>query len=810
MFRVPVLIILAVLGCQAQAQTLLYPGDIALVNLNADGDKNFDVLLLRDIEAGTVIYFTDDAWIDSCQQFRGSEGFLEYTAARDLPAGSVVSCPGKDGGNGFAKLSGSFNPSGSGDNIIVYQGSKEDPFFLYGVGWARGSTVWEYAESSASYRSDKPPGLSLSESTIASLGTDDNYRYKTSSATTGTLNELLVSIADPANWDSDNATPFTPVTQSFTITVSPFHFITTTNPADVPARSPVVITTAITLSNSLTCQSLAIASGGSVEILPDVTLKVYGMITNEAGAEGLVIRSDGTGSGAIIHSVSGVQGTVHRYIGPGQWHFVSSPVSDPGAVDELLGTTGDGLYGIYCYDETGGAWVSAAGTAMDPGRGYNVCYTGEGRTVIFRGTLNDCRLRSWIQVTRGSGSGWNLVGNPFPCSLSWGAADQADAPGWKNQATTLDNKTIWITTGGSGEGTTFVTFNGSSGVGVPDNSTGIIAAGQAFWVRAAADGQIGVGGYAKSGEHGAFKTMRRGDGETLRLGDQETRREEENGRTGEREIGSKKRLPLFHLSTLSPPEKDQETKRLGDYETGRLGEGVYRFILRALSTGLSDQVAVVIDPRAESGLDRFDSEKKIGTGPIPQLYIPVQNIPLVINAIPAPEITSARPTDSLPLTLVLPEPGEYEISITLSLLHSITQNLGVSFSFILEDRLTGARQALSDGQSYAFSAGAGILEGRFILIVSGKEEVIEWKSDRVIEDNFVVVLIGNYLKLIAKDQMDQPANIRLYDSQGKLITLLNAKPQERDWLIEKPTSNSIYFIQIQGVDFNLCFKLFLQ
>jgi len=151
-----------------RGQTVLYPGDIALLTLNSDGLKNFEFISLVDIVSGTTIHFTDDAWIEETNSFRGSEGILTYTASQNIASGSIISCPTKDGGNGFTE-SGSFNPSASGDNIIVYQNSIQNPVFIYGAGWARGSSVWEYSTISSSYKSDIPPGLSADNYTISSL-----------------------------------------------------------------------------------------------------------------------------------------------------------------------------------------------------------------------------------------------------------------------------------------------------------------------------------------------------------------------------------------------------------------------------------------------------------------------------------------------------------------------------------------------------------------------------------------------------------------------------------------------------------------
>ena len=850
MLRNLIILIPALFSVPVVSQTLLYPGDVALVNVNADGDKIFDVLLLKEIAAGTVICFTDDAWMNATQQFRGSEGIMSYTASSGMAAGSVISCPGTAGGNGFVKVSGSFNLSGSGDNIIVFQGSADDPFFLYGTGWARGSTVWEYSESSASYRSDIPPGLSVSDYTIASLGTNDNYCYSSSSVTTGTPDELLSSIATPANWNSDNATAFSAISFGFTITPD---ISTISTPSTLSTLTPhhtsLYLTSSLSITGSVTCQSITIAPGGSLNIQPGGCLRVFGEIDNQRNIHGLTIHSDITGSGSLIHSAPDVPAVVQRYISPDQWHFVSIPVSNPADINSVFATPADHLHGIYYYDETAGEWTSALGLATDPGRGYNVFYSDVGRTITFIGTLNDHRTRSWVPVTRSGGSGWNLIGNPFPCSLNWGTADLADAPGWKNQATALEHKTIYITTGGSGESTTFDTYNGSSGIGVPDNSVGIVAPGQAFWIRAAASDSLGVGCYAKCETTGTFKAKDRGterlrDQGTERLRDQGTERLRDQGTERLRDQGTERPSDLGNgipaeARTVSPqarmPVSPYAHKPSSPYalvplcpdafvssnqvpSAPRLKSGVshtpqaimsiFRFAITSLSTGQSDQIVVTFDDRAECGFDRFDSKKMLSTGNnFLQWYINADENPMVIVALPCTSPTGYTRTNTLPLTVILPDDGYYEITTESSIPDYrdlrfaptsstfSTDNINsVSFSFILEDRLTGVRQLMRPDQPYVFSAGAGVLENRFFLIANGLVDEVEevYRVDRV-EEVEVVYSQGQLNVKSSLDPMHYPANFRLFNDRGQCILSSNLSETDQSFSLPGPVAGINYW-----------------
>ncbi|MDP8204666.1 MAG: hypothetical protein P9L95_09065, partial [Candidatus Tenebribacter mawsonii] len=183
-------------------QTVLSAGDIVLVTVNADDNKNFDFVPLIDLESGTIIKFTDNAWVSANSALNDNEGIITYTASSFVSKGSILSYSGSDG-NGFVK-SGSFNPSGSGDNIIVYQGTEASPSFLYGIGWAKGAS-WSY---SGTNDSDIPSGLSEISNTILNLGTYDNYQYN-GSTSFASPSEFLIAIGDKSNWSGRNEIAYT-------------------------------------------------------------------------------------------------------------------------------------------------------------------------------------------------------------------------------------------------------------------------------------------------------------------------------------------------------------------------------------------------------------------------------------------------------------------------------------------------------------------------------------------------------------------------------------------------------------------------
>ena len=129
MRKLKVMLCFLVFSLGAIGQTLLSPGDLLLVTVNADGSDNFDFVPLADIASGTVINFTDNAWITAGGALNSNEGILVYTASGSVTKGTVVSYPGSTGGE-WASGGGSFTIAAAGDNILVYQGLSSSPDFI--------------------------------------------------------------------------------------------------------------------------------------------------------------------------------------------------------------------------------------------------------------------------------------------------------------------------------------------------------------------------------------------------------------------------------------------------------------------------------------------------------------------------------------------------------------------------------------------------------------------------------------------------------------------------------------------------------
>jgi hypothetical protein len=182
------------------SQSVLAPGDLALLGANCDNPDDFAFLVLVDIVAGSAIKFTDNGW-QAAGSFRSGEGILTFTAATNLDAGTVIVY--SENQLDFSS-SGSFSLSSSGDQILVYQGDETSPQFIYGLN-IEGAAVWQ-SDATNTNSSALPSGLSNGLSAVA-VQEFDNVKYNGSTQFPDPI-QALVTISDPVNWSGDDLNRF--------------------------------------------------------------------------------------------------------------------------------------------------------------------------------------------------------------------------------------------------------------------------------------------------------------------------------------------------------------------------------------------------------------------------------------------------------------------------------------------------------------------------------------------------------------------------------------------------------------------------
>lgn len=273
------------------------------------------------------------------------------------------------------------------------------------------------------------------------------------------------------------------------------------NGLSVENNSTLTVKENKTISVNASSNPLSIESGSKIEINPGVTLTFNGTLSNSAGNSGILLKSDNTGTGNLIHNTQNVAGTVERYLTGSTiykpYHFICSPIKN--APFSNIWTSGD--YNVYYYDETNTdtsrdvGWTRILSGNLTNGKGYAIVSNYADRTLNFAGSLMvPADISSQIAVTytssgNSAADGWNLVGNPYPCAL--------DITEFINDNTSnLDNSYgavyLWDDVDGTiSRQNDYATCNKAGGTpansAAPGNSSntpnGKIAVGQGFFVK---------------------------------------------------------------------------------------------------------------------------------------------------------------------------------------------------------------------------------------------------------------------------------------------------------------------------------------
>ena len=341
----------------------------------------------------------------------------------------------------------------------------------YNVGTSLGSGLVIYNNSGINF---------TDENLSSSTGYDykfysENYSYYSegvtaSASTASDPNNLFRSKAN-GNWNSISSwESSSDNTHWVNATSFPTHFC-----------SSVSISDQITVTAAETGNAVTINSGGLLIISPNHSLTVTESLINSDPSR-LVVQADNSGYGSLALDVNAntTQATVESYISGGRWHFISSPVSD--AQSGMF----TGHY-LQKHNESTNAYtdVTSLSEPLTAMKGFALWGDASGFTTQYVGQLNT--LSQSINLTRsGSGNnyGWNLVGNPYPCSIDWDAVN-----GWTktniNNAIYIENNGGWAT---------YIDNAGANG------GSHFIAPGQGFFVNVTegqSTGTLGMDGNAR-------------------------------------------------------------------------------------------------------------------------------------------------------------------------------------------------------------------------------------------------------------------------------------------------------------------------
>jgi hypothetical protein len=216
------------------AQTTLTAGDIAIVGYKSVNTNQGAIafILLKDIDAGTIIDISNRSWLDDQTGFTGAYGVDDvytWTATNAIPSGtiltlgtgesvtrvtggasSVVGNTVKVGGGTTAGFNLLSNNTSNGDSVLFFQhsGTFAEPTDGASTGWITGIKTgidWsEVKANTANAFCAKPTALTGANLTItfpyiaSPVSTMQNGVYN--GPLLGSASDLRASINNPANW----------------------------------------------------------------------------------------------------------------------------------------------------------------------------------------------------------------------------------------------------------------------------------------------------------------------------------------------------------------------------------------------------------------------------------------------------------------------------------------------------------------------------------------------------------------------------------------------------------------------------------
>ncbi len=189
--------------------SLLSLGDVVFVSYSADED-DFSFVILKDIDAGTSINFTDRGWL-STGGFRPGEGDIQITFCRPYDCGSQFNVfdltqTVKDANNKVAgTISGTpLDLSTSGDQIFVYQGTAptagDESSFITAI---QMNGDWDTGEI-GTIESNKPSVFTDGINSISISPQVDNAYYACTEPGPAEPDETRTLVNNAANWIVDD------------------------------------------------------------------------------------------------------------------------------------------------------------------------------------------------------------------------------------------------------------------------------------------------------------------------------------------------------------------------------------------------------------------------------------------------------------------------------------------------------------------------------------------------------------------------------------------------------------------------------
>ncbi|MFT7231253.1 MAG: hypothetical protein ACI8TA_000459, partial [Cyclobacteriaceae bacterium] len=247
--------------------TTLTQGDLAFVSVNPTVDA-FAVVLLKSIEPGTEILFTDKAWDGTAQ--RSGEGIITFTTTEDISEGDILYFDEPnllvnqeaDGSSAGALVTtfGTFAYNDAGDQVFAYQGDGSSAsHYLSAINTNPGGFISGVPDA----QSSQLPSTLIEGKTAIDLASinDGYYSNATVTSTVSGLRNLING--DPAtNWTTTGG-PFD---------LTDFATVFTIQANVVATTSDFVKASGLSTILSLSTSDFAITTGNTGEGLESITI----------------------------------------------------------------------------------------------------------------------------------------------------------------------------------------------------------------------------------------------------------------------------------------------------------------------------------------------------------------------------------------------------------------------------------------------------------------------------------------------------------------------------------------------------------
>jgi hypothetical protein len=519
-------------------------------------------------------------------------------------------------------------------------------------------------------------------------------------------------------------------------------------PYTMPAEDMVITANWSSKSSIITTKSKSILS--SLTIVPGASLTVDKLFNDSSnGAEAIIVLSDATGTGYLIHNNEDVEATVQRYLSQGKYHYVSSPIVDaPFSMFQTEPVPVEPAYSDFFmwvedYPEPDGpSWVNLnyphypATSTLTVGRGYAVADSENEFTKEFVGEVNVGDIvynGTYTPKTDGppywNNRGYNLVGNPYPAALDADAFIDAndqttynihglyfwdEAPNYEGNR---NDYAVYTEAGGTG--------TVSSTLGSGNVPTGYIAPGQGFMAQVISDPMN-----ANADVDIVFNNSMRVTDETY-----------------------------FY-------KKSSDKDRIWLNVTGP--EGDFNQILVAFMEG------------AEEGFDRTDAQKIRGNNKL-AFYSILQDADFSIQGFPVLEATD---TYEIPLGVFAGFSGQYTFDV------QEIENFAPDTDITFEDRLAGQIINLRTTTQYtAHIADEGDIRDRFFLHINGPTSV------PVIDSKLTKVYAVNNQIYIRHTGSSEILDVEVINTLGQ--TVISTPVNATETTITVPGRNLVYIVKVR-------------